>query len=176
MRSSRMCGLGFIVVLVACVVPVVHATHEIPARAGRVADGVTLTVFTANGTKLRVRLLGIDAPEIPRGTKPGQPYGEEARTYLSQLVNGQRIRVQVFGTDRYKRALGVVWVGKRVVNVELVRAGLAEVSRSAPCPARCRELEQAERRARRDRVGMWALGDKYESPAAFRKRMHIDVE
>jgi hypothetical protein len=38
----------------------------------RVADGDTLTVITANQTKLRVRMLGIDAPETPKGTKfPG---------------------------------------------------------------------------------------------------------
>jgi hypothetical protein len=42
----------------------------------RVADGDTVTVITSNQTKLRIRMLGIDAPETPKGTKfPGQPYG-----------------------------------------------------------------------------------------------------
>jgi hypothetical protein len=41
----------------------------------RVADGDTVTVITPNQTKLRIRMLGIDAPETPKGTKfPGQPY------------------------------------------------------------------------------------------------------
>lgn len=144
------------------------APRLLTAIVQRVSDGDSVTALSANGTTLRLRLLGIDAPEVAYDTKPGQPYGEEARTYLEQLVRGQRIRVQVFGTDRYQRALGLVWVGTRVVNVELVRAGLAEVDCGAPCHAHCRELERAERQARRDRVGMWALGDKYESPGDFR--------
>jgi hypothetical protein len=42
----------------------------------RVADGDTITVITTNQTKLRIRMLGIDAPETPKGSKfPGQPYG-----------------------------------------------------------------------------------------------------
>jgi hypothetical protein len=38
----------------------------------RAADGDTVTVITSNQTKLRIRMLGIDAPETPKGTKfPG---------------------------------------------------------------------------------------------------------
>ncbi len=40
-----------------------------------VSDGDTIIAMTADGTKLRVRLLGIDAPEIPHGTKFGQRFG-----------------------------------------------------------------------------------------------------
>jgi endonuclease YncB( thermonuclease family) len=31
--------------------------------------------MTADGTTLRVRLFGIDAPEIPHGNKPGHRFG-----------------------------------------------------------------------------------------------------
>jgi endonuclease YncB( thermonuclease family) len=51
-----------------------HRTEE--GIVERVADGDTVTVITSNQTKLRIRMLGIDAPETPKGTKfPGQPYG-----------------------------------------------------------------------------------------------------
>jgi len=50
-------------------------------------------VITPEGTKLRVRLYGCDAPEtekINRSTgiisKPGQPYGEEAMQALQAKV------------------------------------------------------------------------------------------
>lgn len=43
------------------------------ANMQRVADRDTLTAISQNGTKLRVRLLGIDAPEVPHAKKPGQP-------------------------------------------------------------------------------------------------------
>jgi Bacterial SH3 domain len=43
----------------------------------RVADGDTLTVITPNQTTLRIRMLGIDAPETPKA--PGSPANLTAR-------------------------------------------------------------------------------------------------
>jgi endonuclease YncB( thermonuclease family) len=139
----------------------------------RVSDGDTITAVTNNQTKLRLRLIGIDAPEVPHGKKPGQPYGEEARDYLDHLIGGKTIRVDAYGPDKYNRVLAVVWDGQVNVNLLMVAMGYAEVYRGAPCQAFCRELEQAEAMARRDRVGMWAQGAAYESPAAFRTRVKI---
>jgi hypothetical protein len=69
----------------------------------RVADGDTLTVITANQTKLRIRMFGIDAPETPKGAKfPGQPYGPEAEAYLKQLVEGKRVKVEIYEVDRVR--------------------------------------------------------------------------
>jgi micrococcal nuclease len=135
----------------------------------RVADGDTLVAASDNETKLRLRLLGIDAPEIAHGKKAGQPYGEEARQYLERLVGKRSVRVETFGPDIYRRLLAVVWVGETNVNVEMVRARLAEVYRGARCQAYCRELREAEARAQRGRAGIWGQ-ERYESPAAFRKR------
>ncbi len=70
------------------------------AKVERVSDGDTVIAVTSEGTKLRLRLLGIDAPEVPQGEKPGQPYGKEARDYLDHLVGGQ---------DRAGRRL---WTGR----------------------------------------------------------------
>ena len=139
----------------------------------RVSDGDTITALTSEGTKLRIRLLGIDAPEIAHGKKPGQPFGEEARDYLNHLIGGKTVRLDAHGPDRYKRVLAVVWDGQINVNLLMVAMGYAEVYRGVPCHVYCRELEQAEAKARRDRVGMWAQGDRYESPAAFRRRMGL---
>jgi Staphylococcal nuclease homologue len=62
----------------------------------RVADGDSLTVITANQTKLRIRILGIDAPKTPKGNKfPGQPFGQDAEAYLKQLVEGKRVKVEI---------------------------------------------------------------------------------
>jgi endonuclease YncB( thermonuclease family) len=53
--------------------------RPLPATVQRVSDGDTVVATTADGTKLRVRLLSIDAPEIPHGNKPGQPYNLDER-------------------------------------------------------------------------------------------------
>jgi hypothetical protein len=68
-----------------------------------VADGDTVTVITSNQAKLRIRMLGIDAPETPKGTKfPGQPYGKEAEAYLKQLVENKQGKVEIYGVDRVR--------------------------------------------------------------------------
>jgi endonuclease YncB( thermonuclease family) len=160
-----------------CLLLVVQATAATPrtlvAKVERVADGDSVIAVTENGTKLRIRLLGIDAPELPYNGKPGQPYAEDARDYLDHLIGGKTIRVDAYGPDQYNRVLGVVWDEQVNINLVMVAMGYAEVYRGAPCPAYCRELEQAEAQARRDRVGMWAQGLRYESPRDFRRRMRL---
>lgn len=83
------------------------------------------------------------------------------------------MRVDAYGPDRYKRVLAVIWDRQIIVNLLMVAMGYAEVYRGAPCQLYCRELEQAEAKARHDHVGMWAQGASYESPARFRQRMPI---
>ena len=153
----------------------VHAAGPRPltATVQRVSDGDTVIAITSNQTKLRLRLLGVDAPEIPHGKKPGQPYGEEARDYLDHLIGRKTVRVDAYGPDRFHRVLAVIWDEQVNVNLLMVAMGYAEVYRGAHCQAYCRELEDAEAKARQDRVGMWAQGTKYESPRAFRQRLKI---
>ncbi len=167
--SRHLFVLGVMALLIH--LSVAHAGEQIPARVERVADGDTVTAYTANHTKLRIRLLGIDAPEIRHGAQPGQPFGEDAKAYLTKMVRGQQTQVHVYGLDRYHRILAILYQGNRIVNVEVVRAGLAEVYRGARCQALCRDLEDAEREAKQRRVGMWSQGSSYESPASFRHRL-----
>ncbi len=81
--------------------------------------------------------------------------------------------MDAYGPDEYKRVLAVVWDEQVNVNLLMVAMGYAEVYRGAPCQVYCRELEEAETKARRDRVGIWAQGVSYESPAAFRRRVRL---
>ncbi|HSD52181.1 MAG TPA: thermonuclease family protein [Candidatus Methylomirabilis sp.] len=138
------------------------------AKVERVSDGDTLTALTSEGTKLKIRLLGIDAPGVPHGGKPGQPFGKEARDYLDHVVGGKTIRVDAYGPDTYHRVLAVVWDEQININLLIVAMGYAEVYRGAPCQVYCQELEEAK--ARRDRVGMRVRGGSDVSPAASRIR------
>jgi endonuclease YncB( thermonuclease family) len=174
MKACRIFGCFITTVLL--VLP--HSAHAatprtLVAKVERVSDGDTIVAISGNQTKLRLRLLGIDAPEVPHGKKPGQPYGEEARDYLDHLIGGKTVRVDAYGPDKYKRVLAVVLDGQINVNLLIVAMGYAEVYRGAPCQAYCRELEGAETKARRDHVGMWAQGSGYESPRTFRQRLKI---
>lgn len=97
----------------------------------------------------------------------------EARDHLDRLIGGKTVRVESYGPDRYHRILAVIWGGQVNVNLEMVRAGLAEVYRGDRCQAYCEDLLRSEVQARHRSLRMWAQGDKYESPTVFRKRMRI---
>ncbi len=65
----------------------VASAHVATSRAlifivERISGGDTIVAIADNRAKFRLRVLDIDGPEIAHGTKPGQPFGEEARQYL----------------------------------------------------------------------------------------------
>jgi hypothetical protein len=60
----------------------------------------------------------------------------------------------------------VIWDGPVNINLLMVAMGYAEIYRGAPCQAYCPELEQAEVKAKHDKVGIWAQGASYENPVA----------
>jgi micrococcal nuclease len=118
---------------------------------------------------------GIDAPETPKGTKfPGQPFGTEAEGYLKQLVEGKRVKVEIYQVDHYKRLLSTIFVDGKDINLAMIEAGLAEVYRGPESGNPYKEQHQAaEDTARSRKKGMWMQGDSYESPRAYRKRVGI---
>ena len=82
------------------------------------------------------------------------------------------VDVRSYGKDRYGRTLGVVFVKEMNVNLEMVKAGLAEVYRGRPAKGLDLVLYwDAEAGAKKAGRGMWSLGDKYISPKEWR-RMH----
>lgn len=94
-------------------------SETVTGRCVGVHDGDSMTVLAAGNIQLKVRLEGIDAPELK------QPFSQQSKQALSGLVFGKNVNLQVTGTDRYKRTLAVVLVAGVNVNLELVRLGLA---------------------------------------------------
>ncbi|GAM08262.1 putative endonuclease LCL3 [Geobacter sp. OR-1] len=84
------------------------------------------------GTKVKIRLYGIDAPETEKSnkktghvSKPGQPYGEEAYQALKKKIDRQKVKFEVMDIDRYKRAVSILRLDNRNINSEMVREGFA---------------------------------------------------
>jgi hypothetical protein len=69
--------------LVAIAFPSHASIRTVEGFVQKVSDGDTVTLITRDGTKLRVRLYGIDAPEMRHEKKPGQPFGETAKRALT---------------------------------------------------------------------------------------------
>lgn len=117
-----------------------------------VADGDTVTLVDDAQIRHKIRLAGIDAPESR------QPYGQLARQFLSQMVEGQWVRVQYDKSDRYGRVVGKIEREGRDINLQLLRLGLAwhfkkyQNEQSGEDRA---AYAQAEQQAQLDRVGLW---------------------
>ena len=130
-----------------------HATRSDAVLVRRVVDGDTIDVATFG----RVRLLGIDAPEIGRGYDTAAPFAREARTRLAAVVLHRWVRLEQDGAplDTYNRRLAYVLTEDGVfVNALLVREGLALVTARVPL-SRLDELRRAESEAQAFRRGMW---------------------
>ena len=139
-------------------------------KVTRVTDGDTINVV-GNGKKEIIRLVGIDAPEKSRRKhEPGQPFSQKSTKYLASIVLNKMVDIKSYGQDRYNRTLGIVYVNGINVNLEMVKAGLAEVYRGRPAPGFDNNpYREAEKEARQANRGMWVLGDKYISPREWRK-------
>ena len=140
-------------------------------RVVRVTDGDTIKAATDH-MGIIVRLVGIDAPEKSRKKgEPGQPFSQKATKYLASLVLKKTITIKEYGTDRYGRILGMVFVNGTNVNLEMFKAGLAEVYRGKqPSYFNVKLYKDAETEAMEAGRGMWSLGDKYVLPRDWRKR------
>jgi micrococcal nuclease len=130
-----------------------RATRSDPLLVRAVVDGDTIDVATMG----RVRLLGIDAPEIGRGFDTSAPFAREARDRLSAMILHRWVRLEQEGAafDAYDRHLAYVMTEDGTfVNAALVREGLARVSARAPL-SRLPDLQRAESEAQAFRRGMW---------------------
>lgn len=122
-------------------------SEVVTGRVVGVHDGDSITVLAAGNVQLKVRLDGIDAPELK------QPFSQQSKQALSGLVFGKTVNLLVTGTDRYKRTLAVVMVAGLNVNREMVLRGLAwRYERYSKDAA----LLAAQNEARASKRGLWA--------------------
>lgn len=131
-------------------------------RVTSVADGDTLTGLDKNGQHVRVRLLGIDAPEGAHDGRPAECGADAAKAALQALVLHHDVTLindpHADHLDRYGRRLAYVELGTVDAAQQQVDAGYVEAwyPRSEPQPERHPAYQQAQRAAQQSRVGSWA--------------------
>jgi endonuclease YncB( thermonuclease family) len=113
-----------------------------------ISDGDTFTLLDAGSQQVKVRLYGIDCPE------KAQDYGTVARQGLSNLIFGQKVRIDKKDVDRYGRTVAIVYNEKGInVNEELLREGLAwHYTQYDKNPV----WDNLEGEAKRKQRGLWA--------------------
>ncbi len=147
----------------------------LPASAQAGADGLpaaltdggmAIVVEVVDGDTVKlddgraVRLVGIQAPELPRaGTDSKKwPGADEAKQVLADLILGQPVRLAYGGRkeDRYGRRLAHLYTQDGLwLQGELLERGLARVYSFADNRALIAQMLAAERRARDRRQGIW---------------------
>lgn len=138
-----------------------HYAFTLKGKVVSVADGDTLTLLVGKRRE-KVRLASIDAPEIKKdGARLGQDMAQQSRKALADLLASQTVIAQCFEQDRYQRNIcDVMLPDGSSANQRQVAAGMAWANmekrgrflRDASLPA-------LERRARRDRLGIWQRSD-----------------
>ena len=124
----------------------------------RVVDGDTVHVRIGDRAET-VRYIGMDTPETVKPDTPVQCFGKAASAANRRLVDGQRVRLRIDAEprDRYGRLLAYVYRLRDglFVNGALVRQGFATILTIPPNVRHARALRSMERRARRQRRGLW---------------------
>ncbi len=137
----------------------------------QVGDGDTVTIRWGEGDTERVRVLGIDTPEVAHpsmGWNDDQPYGPEA-TAFAKGVFAMAETVEVLRaaeTDGYGRTLGYFFVNGRNFSVLIVSAGYAVETVSHYGDNGLPEASEAVLAASR---GIAPVA--FEAPYKFRRRM-----
>jgi endonuclease YncB( thermonuclease family) len=130
--------------------------HQSMAGRPRVIDGDTLAM---DGQ--RIRLIGIDAPELRQVCqRGGEPWdcGRVSKEHLVELIGDEKATCAADGSDRYGRLLAVCSVQNRDLNATMVGSGFAIAFG---------DYEAEEKTARQQRRGLWA--GTFDAPRNWRQ-------
>jgi endonuclease YncB( thermonuclease family) len=123
-------------------------------RVKWVVDGDTIVL--AEGVK--VRYIGINAPELARDDHVEEPFGKEAKRFNSRLVNKKKVRLEldIEPNDRYQRRLAYVFLKDGTfVNAAMLSKGYAYLLYLKPNVKYVDRLLAAQREAMTEKRGIW---------------------
>lgn len=128
-------------------------------RVVRVVDGDTIHVRLPDGTKEKVRYIGVDTPESVKPNTPVECFAKAASARNAELVEDERVelRTDAEERDRYGRLLAYVYRVRdgAFVNAALVREGYAAPLSVPPNVRHADEFAALARTARRSGRGLW---------------------
>ena len=98
-------------------------------------------------------------------------FADFKHVYLAGLILNKAVDIKGYGFCPYNRILGVIFLDRKNINLEMVRQGLAVVYRGRqPCGFDIVPYREAETEARKAGRGIWSRGEKYVSPKEWRER------
>lgn len=125
-------------------------------RVIRIWDGNTIEIEGG----LSVRYIGVQTPGAGVFQRPIEPFGREAAALNQRLVANQTVELEHDQTDVNDEGFLLRYVfttDGRMVNVELLQAGLASLAPLGPNVKYREELESAQRAAMAANRGIWSV-------------------
>lgn len=140
-----------------------------------VVDGDTFDIEAPDGNKpvTRIRLWGVDTPEIGHGGQPVMHFGREAAAFAERTLTGRKVHVVLSpkrSRGKYGRLLAYVFLerGGRMFNEMLLEEGYAYADLRFSHHYYDR-FKTIEKQARKHGVGLWADVTLDEMPAWKRR-------
>lgn len=127
----------------------------------RVVDGDTIDV-SIDGKVKRLRLIGINTPEIIDPRKPVECFGVEASNKAKTLLTGKKISLETDDSqgelDKYNRLLRYVFLEDGTnINLLMIKEGYAyEYTYDLPYKYQT-EFKNAQKQAEANKAGLWSL-------------------
>jgi micrococcal nuclease len=121
----------------------------------RVIDGDT---FEIEGG-IKVRMIGIDTPEMKNKNKNIDCFATEAKKKAEQLLTGKEVILEkdISETDKYGRLLRYVYIDGEMINSILVKEGYAKISTFPPDVKHVEVFKAGEESARESKLGLWSV-------------------
>lgn len=125
----------------------------------KVVDGDTFWAEDGTNKSVKVRLIGVDAPEARDAFNKKRGYfGKEAKAYLTKLLDNKRVRLEfdVNRIDQFGRTLAYVYLEDGTfVNADLIKNGYAMVMTVPPNVNFADYFLKLQEEARENRRGLW---------------------
>ena len=142
--------------------------QEIECSLQRVIDGDTVIVNcpAVNLHKVRIRIWGLDAPEM--GQNPWGKLSKKSLINIFQTNKHDIINVKILDIDQYNRYIGKIFINNRATDVglELIKQGFAVVYKQYNQDPQYRAWED---HAKVSKLGIWQTNGSQQDPAAWRK-------
>jgi len=130
---------------------------NLPATIVRVIDGDTVIARLDSGAVEKIRLLGVDTPEVVDPRKPVQCFGHAASDFTKTQLTGRRVALELDAEqrDKYGRLLAYVILDGRRYNDLLIERGYARFLVIPPNGSHARTMLREGLAARAARRGLW---------------------
>ena len=161
-RINRWISLGMPIFILASflIAQAVEPTKSQASQVAKVVDGDTLIL--SNGEK--VRLIGVDTPEMAHPLKPVQYFAKEASSFTKKMVEGKEVRLE-FGwqrRDKHERLLAYVYLKDgTLLNAEIIKQGYGFAYTRFPFKY-LEEFRLYQKKAKENRQGLWRGGGEAE--------------